>query len=60
MSNLVMVLIAIFGGLALLVVILERTAKPMEPEQMQRISRWILPLVGLSLLLGALRHFWQG
>lgn len=60
MSNLLLILVAIFGGIALLSFILERIAKPMEPEQVQRISRWIYPLVGLSLVLAALRYYLQG
>ncbi|PLW70341.1 hypothetical protein [Pseudohalioglobus lutimaris] len=60
MSNLLLLLAGIFGGLALLSFILERIAKPMEPEQMQRVSRWIYPLVGLSLVLAGLRYYLQG
>jgi uncharacterized membrane protein len=60
MSDLLLILVAIFGGVALLSFILERIAKPMEPEQVQRISRWIYPLVGLSLVLAALRYYLQG
>jgi len=59
-NNLLLLLIFIFGGLALIVLVLERFAKPMEPEQVQRISRWIYPLVGLLLVLSALRYFLQG
>lgn len=60
MSDLLLILVAIFGGVALLSFILERIAKPMEPRQVQRISRWIYPLVGLSLVLAALRYYLQG
>ena len=60
MNNLIMLLLAIFGGIALISFVLERVARPMEPEQVQRVSRWIYPLVGLSLVLAALRYFLQG
>lgn len=60
MSNLLLLLLAIFGGLALLSFVLERIAKPMEPEKVQQLSRWIYPLVGLSLVLATLRYFlWE-
>lgn len=57
MTNLFLLLLAIFGGIALLSIILQRFASPMEPEQVQRYSRWIYPLVGLALVLSALRYF---
>lgn len=60
MSDLLLILVGIFGGIALLSFVLERIAKPMEPEQMQRISRWIYPLVGLSIVLAGLRYYLQG
>ncbi len=60
MENLLLVLLFIFGGLAVLSFILERVAKPMEPERVQAISRWIYPLVGLLLVLSAVRYFLQG
>jgi heme/copper-type cytochrome/quinol oxidase subunit 1 len=60
MENLLLLLVLIFGGLALLSFILERVAKPMEPERVQAISRWIYPLVGLLLVLSAVRYFLQG
>ena len=60
MTNLFLVLLAIFGGLALLSNILQRFASPMEPERVQRISRWIYPLAGLALVLASARYFLQG
>jgi len=60
MTNLLLLLAAIFGGLALLSVVLEKFARPADPEKVQRISRWIYPLVGLALVLSALRYFLQG
>lgn len=60
MSNLLLLLVCIFGGVALLAVLLERFSSPIEPEKAQRLSRWIYPLVGLALVLSALRYFLQG
>jgi heme/copper-type cytochrome/quinol oxidase subunit 1 len=59
-NNLLLLLLFIFGGIALLAFVLERTAKPMEPGRALQISRWIYPLVGLLLVLSALKYFLQG
>ena len=45
------------GGVALMVVVGEKFAKPMEPEQLRRITRWILPLVALSILIQMFRYW---
>ncbi len=60
MTNLFLLLLAIFGGIALLSIVLQKFASPMEPERVQRISRWIYPLVGLALVLATARYFFQG
>lgn len=57
MSNLLLVLLGIFAGVALMVVVLERFASPMEPERMRRLQRWVLPLVGLMLLLSLIDYY---
>lgn len=57
MNKLFLLLLAIFAGLALISFVLERIAQPMEPEKVQRLSRWIYPLVGLSLVLATLRYY---
>jgi hypothetical protein len=59
MNTLLVLLLFIFGGVALMVVFGEKFAKPMEPEKMQRITRWILPLVALSILIQLFRHWWN-
>lgn len=51
MSNLLLLLLAIFGGVALMVVLGERFAKPADPEQIRKLQRWLMPLVGLMLVL---------
>lgn len=57
MNTLFMLLLFIFGGVALMVVLGERFAKPMEPEKLQKVTRWILPLVGIAILLQMLRYW---
>ena len=57
MNNLVMVLLLIFAGVALMVVLGERFARPADEEKMAKLSRWIMPLVGLMLVLSALNYF---
>jgi len=51
MSTLLMILLMIFAGVALMAFLVERFAKPMEPERMARISRWILPLAAGVILV---------
>ncbi len=57
MNTLFFLLLFIFGGVALMVVLGERFAKPMEPEQMQKLSRWIIPLVAVSLIISMLNFY---
>ena len=59
MDTLLLILLFIFGGVALMVVLGEKFAKPMEPEKLQRITRWILPLVGLSIVVQMFRYWWN-
>ena len=51
MGTLFGLLLFIFGGVALMVVLGGRYAKPMAPDKMRRISRWIIPLVAISLVV---------
>jgi hypothetical protein len=57
MSNLLLLLLAIFGGVALMVVLGQRFAKPADPEQMRRLQRWLFPLVGLMLVLSLFDYY---
>ncbi|MFV8818218.1 hypothetical protein [Haliea sp. E17] len=59
MSNLLLVLLFIFAGVALLAWALERFGPDPDPERTRRLTRWIYPLAGLALVLSALRYFWQ-
>ncbi len=57
MSNLLLMLLLIFVGVALMVVLGERFAKPADPQQLRKLQRWILPLVGVVLLLSLLKFY---
>lgn len=57
MNTLFLILLFIFGGVALLVLLGEKFARPMEPEKMQKLSRWLFPLVALSIVLHLLRSW---
>ena len=57
MGNLLLLLLLIFGGVALMVVIGERFAKPADPERMNQLRRWLIPLVGLTLVLSLVTHY---
>jgi uncharacterized membrane protein YfcA len=59
MGNLVLLLLLIFAGVALMVVIGQRFAKPASPEQMRKLQRWLIPLIGLSLVLSVVTHYMQ-
>jgi hypothetical protein len=57
MVNLLLILLAIFAAVALMVVLGERFAKPMDPARMNQLQRWLLPLVGLMLVLSVAQYF---
>lgn len=57
MNNLVLILLMVFGSVALMVFVLDRFAKPMEPEKMAKLSKWIMPLVGIMLVLSAVKYY---
>lgn len=59
MNNLFLILLFIFGGVALLAWGLGRFGGDPDPEKTQRYARWIYPLVGLLLVLSLLRYFFQ-
>lgn len=60
MDSLLIIMVVVFSGVALMVVLGERFAKPADPEKMHKLQRWILPLVGLSLVLSLARYYWSG
>ena len=59
MADLILVLLAVFAGLALMVTVLDRFASPVSPPRMRQLQRWLVPLVGLMLVL-SLVDFYVG
>ena len=57
MQTLLLLLLLIFGGVALMVVLGERFAKPTDPERMRQLQRWIMPLVGIMLVLSLVNYY---
>jgi len=57
MNNLFLLLLLIFGGVALMVLLGERFAKPADPERMAQLRRWLIPLVGLMLVLSLVDYY---
>ncbi len=57
MTNLLLILLFIFAGVALIAVITERFAQPVDNERTARLARWLWPLVGLMLLLSLLDYY---
>jgi hypothetical protein len=57
MNTLLLVLLLIFGGVALMVVLGERFAQPADPHRLRQLQRWLLPLVGLMLVLSLFSYF---
>lgn len=49
--NLLIILAALLVGLFIVVKLTERVGKERSMAQMQSLSKWILPLVGISLVL---------
>lgn len=56
--DLLLILLLLFVAVALMVVLGERFAKPASPEQLARLRRWLIPLVGAALVLSILDFYW--
>ena len=56
--DLLLILLLLFIAVALMVVLGERFAKPPSPEQLARLRRWLIPLVGAALVLSLLDFYW--
>ncbi len=57
MGNLLLLLALVFAGVALMVVLGQRFARPASPEQMAKLQRWLFPLVGVMLVLSLLNYY---
>lgn len=58
MTNLLVILAILFASLFLVVKLLEGRAKPLNPEQQSRLSRWLMILVFISIVIALLRTVW--
>jgi len=56
-NNVLLILLLIFGGVALMVVLGERFARPADPQRMRQLRRWLMPLVGVMLLLSLIDFY---
>ncbi|MFV0478048.1 MAG: hypothetical protein ACK5ME_09465 [Parahaliea sp.] len=59
MTSLLLLLLLIFGGVALMVLLGQRYGQPMAPEKAARMRRWLTVLVGLLLVLSLIHHFFR-
>jgi hypothetical protein len=55
--NLLILLLLIFAGVALIAVLSKRFSGPGDSARMQQLQRWLMPLVGVMLLLSLLNHY---
>ena len=60
MATMLALVAAIFISLFLLVPLIEKYAPRASPEQQQRISRWILPLVAVGIVVALIQHLLKG
>ncbi len=60
MENLLILLFCVFAGVAVMVLVTEKFGKTTDAATTARLRRWIMPLVGLSLVLSAVMYFLEG
>jgi uncharacterized membrane protein len=54
---LVGIIVILFATLFLLVPILEKHGRERSPEELQKISRWMMPLMVIIIIAMAIRYF---
>ena len=57
MTVLVGIIVILFATLSLLVPILEKHGRERSPEELQKISRWMMPLMVIIIIAMAIRYF---
>ncbi|GAA4090393.1 hypothetical protein GCM10022414_11960 [Zhongshania borealis] len=57
MSTLLSLLAVLFIALIIIIPVIERYAPKANAEQQAKLSRWILPLVGISLVFALFKTF---
>ena len=55
--NLLLILLGIFAGAALMTLVARHFAGSTDPRRMQQLQRWIMPLVGLMLVLSLVKYY---
>lgn len=55
--NLLVLLALVFAGVALMAVVSQRFSGSADPARMQQLQRWLLPLVGVMMVLSLLKHY---
>lgn len=55
--NLLLLLLGIFAGVALMVLASQRFASSGDPGRMRQLQRWLMPLVGLMLVLSLIKFY---
>ena len=55
MSNLIIILVVLFGALFLILPLVEKTAKPVTPEQTQKFQKVFLALLALSAVAASVK-----
>lgn len=56
MLNLILIIVVLFATLLIIVTFLEKRGTEPSPEKIQRLSRWILPLVAIALVVQGLQY----
>ena len=55
MTNLLIVLGVVFGALFIILPLVEKTAKPVTPEQMQKYQKVLLALLAISAVAASVK-----
>jgi len=55
--NLLLLLALIFAGVALIAMVSKRFSGSADAARMQQLQRWLLPLVGVMMVLSLLNHY---
>lgn len=56
MLNLILIIVLLFAALLIILPLLEKYGSEPSPEKLQRLSRWIVPLIALALVLQGLKY----
>jgi hypothetical protein len=55
--NLLLIVLGIFAGVALMAVVSRRFAGSGDSRRLGQMQRWLLPLVGLMLVLSLVKYY---